>query len=176
MKKMKLLFAAASLAFVITSCDKDNDETNNVGTEPSNPTDVNFALQASNSNTMEIVAGRLAASMATNTGVRSFAQMMVTDHTTAQAQLQAAAGNARLPISYDSTAAIAARNMLMQYSGRAFDSVYITMQVAGHTQTLNLLQTEVAGGAAPSLKGYAAAQIPVVTHHLHMADSLRRTL
>ncbi|TCJ19005.1 DUF4142 domain-containing protein [Flaviaesturariibacter flavus] len=176
MKKMKLLFAAASLALVFSACDKDNDNTNDVGVESSNPNDVNFALQASNSNTMEIILGRLAASMATNTGVRTFGQMMVTEHTPAQAQLQTAANNAHLAVSLDSSAAISARTSLMQLSGRAFDSAYITMQVQGHTQTLQLLQTEVAGGASPSLKGYASAQIPVVTEHLRIADSLRRNL
>lgn len=178
MKKGKILFLAAAVALTFTACDKDNDDNNNNsnGTEASNATDVNFALQGSYSNQMEVAAGNIAAQRATNTGVRSFGQMMVSDHTMAQSQLQTAANNARLSVTADTSAFAGMRQQLMMLSGRAFDSTYIAMQVAGHQATLSLLQTEANSGASPSLKAYATAQIPHVQEHLRIADSLRMHL
>ncbi|RYY89994.1 MAG: DUF4142 domain-containing protein [Chitinophagaceae bacterium] len=176
MKKGKLLFFAAAFALSLTACDKDDDDDNNMGTETSNSQDTNFALQASFSNQAEIAAGSIAAQRATNMGVRNFGQMMVTDHSTAQAQLQTAANNARLSINADTTALAAMRLQLMGLTGHTFDSTYITMQVAAHQATLAQLQTEASNGASPSLKAYATAQIPHVQEHLRVADSLRLNL
>ncbi|RYY64997.1 MAG: DUF4142 domain-containing protein [Chitinophagaceae bacterium] len=175
MKKGKILFLASALTLTLTACDKDDDEgnNNNNGTETSNTQDVNFALQASFANQAEIAAGNIASQRATNAGVMSFAQMMVTDHSTAQTQLQTAANNARLSINADTSSFAAVRQQLLALSGRAFDSTYITMQVAGHQATLAQLQAEANNGASPSLKAYATQQIPHVTEHLRVADSLR---
>ena len=173
MKKRKLLFLVPAFALTLTACDKDDDDdNNNNGTEISNAQDVNFALQASFANQAEVAAGNIAAQRATNTGVRSFGQFMVTEHTTAQSQLQTAANNARLSINADTSSFAAVRQQLLALSGRTFDSTYLAMQVAGHQATLTQLQAEASGGAAPSLKAYATAQIPHVQEHLRVADSL----
>ena len=177
MKKRKLLFLASAFALTLTACDKDNDDDNNNNSpETSNTQDVNFALQASFANQAEIASGNIAAQRATNAGVQSFAQRMVTEHTAGQAQLQTAANNARLSTNADTSSFAAVRQQLLALSGRAFDSTYIAMQVTGHQATLTQLQAEVNGGSSPSLKAYATQQIPVVTEHLRVADSLRTHL
>ncbi|RYY99193.1 MAG: DUF4142 domain-containing protein [Chitinophagaceae bacterium] len=170
MKKLPALLAGALLALTFTACDKDDDGDENIGT--ANQQDRNFAPQASLSNYSEISMGRIAAAQATNAGVRSFGQMMVTDHSTAQTQLATAASNARVSISADTTAIVEAGAQLMTLSGRSFDSTYLAMQVAAHDATIMLLQTEVSAGISNPLKSYAAAQLPHVQEHRRMADSL----
>jgi putative membrane protein len=171
MKKGKLFLLAGAIAFSLSACDKDNDNDSNV--EQSNSMDLTFAPQASMSNMAEISLGNLAASMGTNAGVRSFGQMMVSDHGSAQTQLQTAASNANLVTTVtDSSVLVAMRAQLMGMSGRAFDSAYLRSQITAHQATLTLLQNEVNSGIAPSLKAYATAQIPHVQQHLTLADSL----
>src|SRR3954462_13951522 len=74
MKPMQLFGAALSAGILFVACKKDND---------SNPSqqDQDFMVQATASNRGEIDLGQLAATQATNTGVRAFGQRMVTDHT-----------------------------------------------------------------------------------------------
>jgi putative membrane protein len=175
MKKLNLLFAAAAFSLVFSACKKDDDDTQTTF-EATNSTDVQFTAGAATSNQAEIGLGQLAASMATNAGVRSFGQMMVSDHSTAQTELSTAASRANITPVADTAMLHTLRMQLMGLSGRAFDSVYISSQVTSHQATLTLLQTEVAGGSSASLKAYAQAQIPHVQQHLQLADSLRRNL
>jgi len=173
MKKGTLLFSAATI-LVLASCDKKNNDVQ--GVEPSNTQDLNFALEESYANRLEVATGRVATVRGNNAGVRSFGQMLITEHSAAQAHLQTAASSSRLAISYDSTGFMAITALMGALQGRAFDSTFLTLQILAHQQTLTRLQNQVTAGQSRSLKSYATMQIPVVQRHLQLADSLRRNL
>ena len=84
MKLKKLFFTASFIAgFLLVACNKDDDNDENTNTQ-----DQTFVMQAAMSNRAEVDLGTLASTKATNSSVKAFAQMMVTEHSTAQSDLQ----------------------------------------------------------------------------------------
>lgn len=166
MKTRKLLLTMAAGAIVVTSACKKNDDNNT-------PADQDFMKKAAYSNLAEVDAGQLASTKGNDMAVTMFGQMMVTDHTTAETELQtfASSKNVSLPSSPDS-AHVAMKAMLTSMSGRAFDSAYIHAQVTDHQATIDLMQNEINTGTDSDAKNYANKYLPKVQMHKHMADSI----
>jgi putative membrane protein len=165
----KLLVPALLAAMFCAACDKDDDLNENAV----NTMDRNFTLMASMSNTAEIDAGQLAATKGNEPGIRTFGQMMVTDHSDAKAQMATLATSLQLyaPDSLDARH-VALKAQLMSLSGFAFDSVYIHNQVIDHQNTITLFQAERDNGNNRQLREFAVSMLPHLQHHLHMADSI----
>lgn len=166
--KHLLTLGSLTVAMFIVSCEKDEDN-DNVSEQ-----DRNFVVQMSLSNRTEIALGNLAASRATNDSVRMYAQMMVTEHTSADSTLQNFAKDLSIDLPADSLDAngTAIRTTLMSLSGRAFDSAYITSQVPAHQMTLNIAQAEANTGTNSQLRGFANSMVPSIQAHLAQADTL----
>lgn len=164
----KYLWSLLAL-FVLLSCDKDDDDND----RDLNQTDRNFTTKATMANFAEIDAGQLAATKATEMGIRMFGQMMVTDHTTAKAELKNIAMSLGLyaPDSLDAEH-VALKNQLMAATGREFDSIYIHSQVKDHQAAIALFELQRMNGDNEQLRDYAEETLPHLQHHLHMADSL----
>jgi putative membrane protein len=170
--KWNVMMIAGSLAVVILAgCDKDEDDD----AKTVNAQDQSFAVQASMSNRAEIELGALAQAKASDASVKNYAQMMVTEHTTAQTELTSVSNAANLGVSImDSLSAQhkSLRDSLMARSGRAFDTVYIKSQVRAHQMSLVNFQSEENGGMNPQLKAYASKYRPGIQMHLTMADTI----
>ena len=167
MKATKLFLTACLIGSVaFTSCDKDDEETLNT-------TDRDFIMKTQVSNTAEVDAGTLASTKATNTAVKSFAQGMIGEHSTAQADLKVLGANVGVSVK-DSLDAphVALRTQLAALSGRAFDSVYIWSQSADHAMTLTNFQTEIANGQHSDVVNYASKYLPHIQMHKVRADSI----
>jgi putative membrane protein len=176
MQRMKkVFFAGLMAAAVLTACSRDDDGGNN--NNQLNATDRDFAARASISNNAEIMTGQLAVQRGNSGMVRAFGQSMIAEHTTAQNDLRSRASSAGLTLA--DTVDAAARAMMQQLNtlnGRAFDSVYIRMQVMSHQNTLNLFQTQINSGANVNLRNYATQYLPNIQMHFNRADSIRRAL
>jgi len=149
------------------ACNKDDD--NNSASD----SDRDYMRRASYGNNAEVDAGQMAVTKGTNPGINSFGQMMVSDHSTAQADLASRAQDMSvgLPQGLDSEhTALKAQLTLM--SGYTFDSMYIHSQVNDHQKTVALLQSMMANGNDQRVRDYAGKYLPKVQMHLHMADSL----
>ena len=167
--KHVLLASTFATAIFLTACDKE-DDTADVTAQ-----DETFSVKASQSNRAEIELSTMAITKATNNGVRTFAQQMITDHTAAQADLVNTVNGLDTDINLsDSLDAeqMAMRTMLQSLSGPAFDSAYIDGQVKSHTKTLGIFDTEISAGQNAQVKGYASDKRPNIAMHLEMADSL----
>jgi putative membrane protein len=164
------LTGAIATSMLFAACDKDNDTD-----ETLNAQDNTFLVKASQSNRSEIELSNLALTRSTDSGVLQYAQMMITDHTTAQNDLRDIAddvdADANLQDSLDAEQ-IAMRNMLSPLSGTSFDSAYIAGQILSHQKTLTLFDAQLSGGLNTRVKGYATTYRPAIQHHHHMADSL----
>jgi putative membrane protein len=163
----QLAMAAVVLGFGLFSCSKEDDNTQ------MNSTDQNFLISANLSNNAEIDAGTVAAVKGSSAGVKSFATMMVTEHSTAKTDLQ----NLETSVGVAITDTIdaphkALKAQLITLTGRAFDSVYIVNQVADHQATLARFDAEIGGGNHAQVRNYAMTYRPHIQEHLRLADSI----
>jgi len=175
---MKRFANFAALFFVVStfivSC-KDDD--NDVNTSSPNSIDTSFVTKAAYANLDEIDFAQLALTKSTNDSIRTFAQQMITDHTTALSGLDSIANqfSYTLPTTIDSAHA-ALKAQVMGLSGIGFDSTYINSQVADHINAITLFQSEVNLGNNPNIKGYASRMLPHLQEHLERAQSVKSHL
>lgn len=133
--------------------------------------------QASYGNHAEIGAGELASTKAANPGVRTFGQMMVSDHSNAQTELESIASSEGVDVpDQPDEAHQTLMQRLMNLQGLAFDTAYMNSQVMDHQNTVNLFEMEIAQGRDPRVVQYANKYLPAIRMHLQMADSIARSL
>jgi putative membrane protein len=128
--------------------------------------DRQWMVAAHQSNLTEIAAGKAAQQKATTAKVRDLGAMFISDHTTLDAQLRAAAKSlgVSLPSAPDaqqraSLAAVSAK------SGSAFDAAWIAAQITGHRRALSATDTEISGGSDAAVLKLARAARPVIAKH-----------
>ena len=100
--------------------------------------DAKFAADAANGGLAEVALGKLAQTKATNAQVKSFADMMVTDHGKANDELMAIAKtkNITLPTAPDADHQKKLED-LSKLSGKDFDKAYVDAMVDGHKKALD---------------------------------------
>jgi putative membrane protein len=137
------------------------------------PADRTFATKAAAGGQAEVTLGRLAAEKAGSPRVRQFGQQMVTDHSQANQELEVIAKqqNLTLPGKPDATSA-ATEQRLQASSGAAFDTAYARDMVQDHQQDVADFQKEASSGQDPALKAFAQKYLPVLQHHLQMAEQI----
>ena len=136
--------------------------------------DRSFAVKAAQSGMAEVQEGRLASQRAASAQVRQFGQRMVTDHTQANQDLQQIAQqeNFDLPAQPSATQTAEDRR-LSGMTGSGFDHAYIQQAVSDHRHAVADFRREAQSGHDPALKGFAQKYLPVIQHHLQMAQSLQ---
>jgi putative membrane protein len=130
--------------------------------------DTTWMVAAHQSNLTEIAAGQAAQQKATSQQVKDLGAMFIQMHTALDADLTAAAKTlgvslpgAPSPAQQATLASVSAK------SGAAFDSAWVTSQIAGHRATLAATQKEVSSGSDPTVIKLATAATPVVQQHLN---------
>jgi putative membrane protein len=136
--------------------------------------DVSFAKAAAAGGIAEVHAAQVAEKKAAAPGVKEFAQQMDKDHTLANSQLIeiAKAEGITLPAEPD-MAHKATLEQLSKLSNGAFDRQYMQGQVSDHRATVALFQQEAGSGQDPQLKAFAQKQLPILQHHLQMAEGIK---
>lgn len=118
-------------------------------------------------------AEKLAARKAQNSAVKDFAHVMVTDHDKANEQLATAAAANGLPKAAKPD--VDHRVMMEQLDkadDKAFDTLYIRGQVVEHQKAAQLYEWIIDSGQDPRLTRYAMDTLPIVLHHLEMAQGV----
>jgi len=135
--------------------------------------DTAFAIKAAQGGIAEVDFGRLAGDSAADPKVKEFGQKMVTDHSAANDDLQAAAAKdgITLPQTASKKQHQAARR-LGQLKGDAFDREYARMMVKDHEEDVALFRKEGASGQDADLKAFAQKTLPTLEAHLKMAREL----
>jgi len=133
-----------------------------------------FADTAAASDMFQIVSSSLAKARASNQATRSFAEMMIAEHTQSTRQLASAAAAAKVPIDPQLSSAQEADLTDLKAAGGRFDTVYAEKQIVAHTNALIGLRKYAAEGTDASLRAFAALAVPVVERHLAQAKKLAR--
>lgn len=125
-------------------------------------------------NLAEIETAKIAQSKSQSEEVKSFAQKMIDDHTTAQSELTtlAQAKGVQLPKEPDAKHKAAARKM-EEMSASAFDKAYMRQSgMKDHSEVHRKLQSASKQAKDPELKAYVEKTTPVVADHLKMAKDM----
>ena len=169
--KLTVLLMAPALAYAVASV---------------NPQGINDAQIASivvTANQVDVDAGKLATTMASNPEVKKFAQLMVTDHTGVNKSAVELATKLKVtPEDNDTSRALAAggkQNLekLRKLEGAAFDRAYIDHEVAYHAQVLEAVdKTLIPGAKNAELKALLVKVRPAFVAHLEHARHLQASL
>ena len=200
---MKTTLFTATAALLLTACGSTAPADNSAGsaaanlttepdgTEVATQTDVmmngtavpaattaaEFANMAAASDQFEIKSSQLAATQASSAGVKSYAAMLVQEHTKSTNDLKAAASQgspAVTPAPQLTAEQQANLDALVKARGPAFDTLYAQLQVPAHENALAMLQGYAARGDQPALKAFASKTAPVVEKHLEQARGLAK--
>jgi putative membrane protein len=132
-----------------------------------------FMEEAAAAGMAEVELGKLAVQKATSPDVKSFAQMMVDDHTKANEELKALAARQNVTLPPKPTAEhTAARERLSQLSGAAFDAAYMEAMVTDHNKAVALFSQESKDGVDPDAKTWAIKTLPTLQRHQAKAAAL----
>lgn len=131
-----------------------------------------FLNKATMGGLAEVQAGQLAEQKGSRPDVKQFANQMVKDHGEANSEMAqlASAKGVTIPAVPDAQHA-AAMQRLSQLSGTQFDRQYMKGQVTDHKTTVALFKQEANSGRDPQLRAYAQKYLPILQHHLQMAES-----
>lgn len=135
--------------------------------------DVRFVTAASAAGITQTIAARLAQAQGGSGKLKTFAATMAIDHARADDQLKRIAQKGGYIVSAEPTEAQqAGLARLRALRGRDFDAAYSSMMVKDHREVLALFQAESTSGTDGDLKAFATQMLPVLQHHLALANAL----
>ena len=142
--------------------------------------DAQIASIVVTANQVDIDAGKLAASRATSDEVKSFAKLMVTDHTGVNKSATDLAGKLKVkPQDNPTSQSLKADGdkslaHLKTLKGAAFDKAYIDREVTYHQQVIDALdKTLIPGATNEELKALLVKVRPAFVAHLEHAKRLQ---
>lgn len=133
-----------------------------------------YVATAGASDLYERTSSQIVLETTTDPKVRSFAQMMVSEHAQSTADVKKAAAKSRVsapppklnPLQTELVAELRAE----QASAR--DAAYVAQQKASHGQALNVQKAYAMEGTAPALKAAASKIVPVVEKHVELLKAM----
>lgn len=135
--------------------------------------DDDFVEDASAKGVAEVEAGRLAQEKSASADVKAFADMMIEDHTAANAELKDLADSKKLEVSDSAMLLDKAKAMILELrNATSFDQAYANNQVKAHEATIALFDEQIKDGKDPQLKAFAEKTLPKLQAHLEHARQL----
>lgn len=134
-----------------------------------------FANDAAYGDMLEIDASKAAQTKSTNADVKSFAAMLIRDHTATTAKLKTLATNASLvlPTALDSSHQMLADNISNADAGKGFDDKYLDTVIDAHEAAISKFEAYSRDGADPALKQFAADTLPTLRAHFNRGKTIR---
>lgn len=135
-----------------------------------------FVDKAAAAGMAEVDLAKMALEKSTMEEVRHFAQIMLEDHTAANAELRKLATAKGLTIADESTLMKQAKAYALEMrDGKSFDEDYAQHQLKAHTDTLKLFR-QAANSDDADVKKLADAMVPTLEHHFTMSQTLVDTV
>ena len=140
------------------------------------PSTADFVKEVAISDMFEIESNKLGETKG-NAAEKTFATMMVKDHTKTSTELKALVSSgkvkAELPTALDSSHQ-GKLDKLKEKSGKDFSSDFDSMQESAHKDAVSLFERYAKGGDNADLKDWAGKTLPALKHHLEMAQNLNK--
>jgi putative membrane protein len=131
-----------------------------------------FVDDASAKGIAEIEAGKSALEKSKSADVKTFAQMMIDDHTKANQQLKTIATTKKLEMASDAELMDKAKKMILDIRDESFDRSYANNQVKAHEQTIAIFEKEAKDSKDAELQAFAKTTLPKLHAHLEAAKKL----
>ena len=145
--------------------------------------DAQIAAIVVTANQVDIDAGKLAHSQSSSEAVKTFAQLMVTDHTGVNRSAVELVTTLKVTPQHNPTSQSLKAGgdkhlaQLKTLKGAAFDKAYVDHEVLYHQQVLDALdQTLIPGATNAALKALLVKVRPAFVAHLEHAKRLQTTL
>jgi putative membrane protein len=151
--------AANTLANAVTTVTTDSPET--------------FVKSAAQGSMADVEMSKLATTQAKDAEIKKFAQMMVTDHSTGNAELEKVAASKKIDVPKDMGSHQAFIDKLKKLSGADFDRYYAEQMFFRHETKLKAYQKQAESGSDPEVKAFAAKGVPVIQKHLDAINAIR---
>lgn len=139
--------------------------------------DYEYAVKAANGGMLEVELGKLAQNKAISPDVMKFANMMVADHSKANTELKGIAGTKMITLP-----AILSNDKQKDYDDfskmkrEEFDKAYTEYMVKDHKEDIEEFKKEAQDGKDNELKAFASKHVPILEHHLQMAEQAAKTV
>jgi putative membrane protein len=138
--------------------------------------DPGFANAVAASDMFEIQSSKMALETSKTPAVKSFAQMMVDEHTKSSSELKTLASGMKPALPLTPALMPDQQSMLDGLKGRTgadFDRAYLAAQRTGHSKTLATMNAYVAAAKPGALKDFASKGTGMVQKHLNMLDKIK---
>jgi putative membrane protein len=177
-----LVLASAGLA--VAGCSGNNNaEETTAATDTATPAQTiadahtsAFLNDVILTNNDEIKLGQLAADNGSTKEVRDFGQMLVTDHTAANATASQLASSMGVAVPTSTTPeADAEYTKLQGLKGADFDKEFASAMAAGHQKAIDKFKAEAGSTDPAPVIDFANQTLPTLQHHLDTAKSLQTT-
>jgi putative membrane protein len=132
--------------------------------------DVSFVKKATESGRKEVAAARDALPQLKNPGLKQIAEMLVQDHSKANAKLSSIAESKGWPVPAPQTAAPPPP----EGAAGDFDQKWTAEMIAGHERSVALYTAQAQGGQDKDLRQYARDTLPTIEHHLAELRKLQK--
>ncbi|MEF2276841.1 DUF4142 domain-containing protein [Deinococcus sp. YIM 134068] len=159
--------AALLLPFVLAACAPSLTAPN------ASTADGLFLQAATGSNLFEIQSSQVALQKSNTPAIRTYAQQMINEHTTAQNEVAALASARRVPLPPALPPELQLKvTTLSGLNGAEFDAAYIREQTLSHQLTVSVFQNEQTAGRDAGVLAFANKNLPLIQRHLQEIQSL----
>jgi putative membrane protein len=140
------------------------------------PADVGFAIAAAQSSQFALQISQLAVQRASRQGIKDFAQSVIDTQTKSTGELVGImhAKGLDLPDSLTPAQAEAIQTLGNTQDGPRFAWAYFSALVRSQIGSLQQMEAYASKGTDPALKGFAAAQVPILREQLARARQVPR--
>ena len=139
--------------------------------------DAEFAAAAADGGMLEVALGKLAEKKGISQTVKKLGAQMVADHSKANMELKALAAEKHIIIP-DNMSEKCQKQVsdLDEKNGKDFDKAYADLMVKDHRDDIDEFKKESEKGNDAQVSGWAKNKIPVLEHHLMMAEDAQKKL
>ncbi|GGB73599.1 membrane protein [Flavobacterium suaedae] len=184
--KMLLGAAVLTMSLGTVSCKEDKNDPAEVAEEQNEEKfdeneakedDSEFLVEAAAINMKEIELGKLVENRSENQALKSYAEMLVEEHTKANEELKAIAKemNVSLPMDLTEDGKKAYEN-LKEESGEDFANDYVDMMIKDHEEAIDEVEEGIEEANNEKVRAWAADILPKLREHLAKAKDLKEKM
>lgn len=135
--------------------------------------DIQFATDAYRCGMLNIRLAELTIGKAKSDSVRVLGRQIVIDHTKANEQMKSIAMTKTMAMP-DSLSKAGQQHYddLSKLTGSRFDSAYVQLVITEHKKAIDAFRTQEESGSDPEVRNWASMTLPVLKHHLMIAQDL----